>query len=58
MAEQDREQDAKTDSTILKFLGEQVFGKAPQPLTDDEGNAISIAAFTFSIVQRESGVSA
>jgi hypothetical protein len=38
---------AKTDSTILKFLGEQVFGKAPQPLTDDDGNAIAIAGFAF-----------
>jgi hypothetical protein len=33
---------AKTDSTILKFLSEQVFGKAPQPLTGPEGGAIEI----------------
>jgi hypothetical protein len=38
---------AKTDSTILKFLGEQIFGKAPQPLTNDEGEPIAVAGFIF-----------
>lgn len=38
---------AKTDSTVLKFLGEQVFGKAPQPLTGDDGESIVVAAFTL-----------
>lgn len=47
---------AKTDSTILKFLGEQVFGKAPQPLTNDDGDQIAIASFT--IISNASGKSA
>lgn len=33
----DLKERARTDSTILKFLGEQVFGKAPQPLTGEGG---------------------
>src|SRR4051812_28515871 len=38
---------AKTDSTILKFLGEQVFGKAPQPLTGEDGEPLAVAGFTL-----------
>lgn len=31
------------DQTMLKFLLEQVFGRAPQPLTGADGKAIKIS---------------
>jgi hypothetical protein len=40
---------AKTDSTILKFLGEQVFGKAPQPLTGEDGGPIQIKGVEITV---------
>ena len=43
----DLKERAKTDSSILKFLGEQVFGKAPQPLTGEDGEPIAIVGFNF-----------
>jgi hypothetical protein len=38
---------AETDSSILKFLGEQIFGKAPQPLTGEDGESIAVVGFNF-----------
>jgi hypothetical protein len=40
---------AKTDSMILKFLAEQVFGKAPQPLTGPGGGAIQIEGVEITV---------
>ena len=40
---------ATTDSIILKFLGEQVFGKAPQPLTGADGGAIQIQGVEITV---------
>lgn len=45
---EDLKERAKTDSTILKFLGEQVFGKAPQPLMGDKDNPIYIKGVEVS----------
>jgi hypothetical protein len=37
------------DSIILKFLLEQVFGKAPQPLTGADGGAIEIKGVEITV---------
>lgn len=35
-------QTAKTDPTIMKFVAEQIFGKAVQPIGNDEGQALVV----------------
>jgi hypothetical protein len=40
---------SKTDGTILKFLVEQVFGKAPQPLIGEGGGPIRIKGVEITV---------
>ena len=37
------------DSILLKFMLEQVFGKAPQPLTGADGGAIEIKGVEITV---------
>jgi hypothetical protein len=39
----------KGDSVILKFLLEQIYGKAPQPLTGAEGGPIQIQGVEITV---------
>ncbi|MBS4082919.1 MAG: hypothetical protein KGZ73_05160 [Rhizobiales bacterium] len=48
LAEQLKER-AKTDSTILKFLGEQIFGKPTQPISGPDGGPIEIKGVTIAV---------
>jgi hypothetical protein len=37
------------DSLLLKFMLEQIFGKAPQPLTGDKDNPIYVKGVEISV---------
>jgi hypothetical protein len=37
------------DSLMLKFMLEQIFGKAPQPLTDDKDNSVYIKGVEITV---------
>jgi hypothetical protein len=37
------------DSLMLKFMLEQIFGKAPQPLTGDKDNPIYLAGVEITV---------
>ena len=37
------------DSILLKFILEQVFGKAPQPLTGDKDNPVFLAGVEITV---------
>ena len=39
----DLKESAKTDPVIKKFVAEQIFGKAVQPIGNDEGNPLLIS---------------
>ena len=41
------------DSLMLKFMLEQVFGKAPQPLTGDGGGPIQIQGVEISVRRKK-----
>jgi hypothetical protein len=40
---------AQEDNQILKFIAEQLFGKAPQPLTGDGGGPIQLSGVEISV---------
>jgi hypothetical protein len=42
------------DSLMLKFILEQIFGKAPQPLTGDGGGPIQIQGVEITAAKRSS----
>jgi hypothetical protein len=35
------------DMRLTTWMGDQLFGKAPQPLTNDDGEPIAVAGFVF-----------
>jgi hypothetical protein len=37
------------DSLLLKFMFEQIYGKAPQPLTGDKDNPIYVKGVTVAV---------
>lgn len=37
----------KGDATMLKFLLEQIYGKAPQPITGEDGNILQIQVIPY-----------
>jgi hypothetical protein len=37
------------DSIMLKFMLEQIFGKAPQPLTGEDGGPIQLAGVEITV---------
>jgi len=39
---EDLKQSAKTDPNIKKFVAEQIFGKAMQPIGNDDGNPLIV----------------
>lgn len=47
---------AETDSNLAKFVAEQIFGKAPQPLTNDETGALKIAVEISEAVAKKNNI--
>jgi hypothetical protein len=37
------------DSLLLKFMLEQIYGKAPQPLTGDKDNSVYLAGVEITV---------
>lgn len=48
---EDLKEKAKTDMYIKKFLAEQIFGKALQPIGGEEGQPIKVAISGMKIVK-------
>jgi hypothetical protein len=44
---------AQEDNQILKFIAEQVFGKAPQPLTGDKDNPLYIKGVEITVRRKK-----
>jgi hypothetical protein len=40
---------AQSDRQLLKFIAEQVFGKAPQPVTGEAGGPIQIKGVEITV---------